>query len=366
MSTTSRILAVPVPSSLGDDDAWALHAVALLERMVEDAAWGHDDLAHRPLESLAKLRDQRYTGRIHLVAVGVDRPRDVLGAALLRLPKRGNTHLLEVDVLVHPDRVGRGIDDALLGAAEERAREHERRVVILSSEHAREPAADHADALTAPTGSGRILRTDPGAALAIRSGYALEQAERYSVLRLPVAPERLAQLRSTAAAAAGDDYRVVTWVDRCPDEWVEELARLESQMNTDAPFAGLEIVEDPWDAARIRVAETAIADGGRGCLTTAVEHVPTRTLAAFTAVEYPHASPEIVFQDDTLVVREHRGRRLGLLVKAVNLEHLAALRPGARRVHTWNAEENSHMLAINVALGFEPAGVYGMWQKRLG
>lgn len=365
MATPWQVRAAPVPSSLDDDDAWALLAVAELQRVVERAARGHDDLAYRPLESLVKLRDERYTRHIHLVAVAADRPRDVVGAAFLRLAQRGNTHLLEVDVLVHPDLVGRGIDDALLGAAEQRAREHGRRVVILSSEHGREPTADDADALAAPTGSGRIRRTDPGAALAIRSGYALEQADRYSVLRLPVDPERLARLRSSAAAAAGDDYRPVTWADRCPDECVDEFARLESHMNTDAPVAGLEIVEEPWDAARVRVAEASIAQGGRGCLVTAVEHVPTRSLAAFTMVEFPHASPEVVFQQDTLVVREHRGRRLGLLVKAVNLEHLAVLRPGARRVHTWNAEENSHMLAINGALGFEPAGVYGMWQKRL-
>jgi GNAT superfamily N-acetyltransferase len=37
---------------------------------------------------------------------------------------------------------------------------------------------------------------------------------------------------------------------------------------------------------------------------------------------------------------------------------------GARRIHTWNAEENAHMLAINVALGFRAVGVTGMWQKQ--
>ena len=70
-------------------------------------------------------------------------------------------------------------------------------------------------------------------------------------------------------------------------------------------------------------------------------------------------------QDDTLVLSEHRGRRLGMLVKAANLQRLAVEQPAARRVGTWNAEENSHMLAINVALGFRPAGGSGEWQARL-
>jgi GNAT superfamily N-acetyltransferase len=354
-----------VPASLDDDGAWALHCVAALDREVNDATWGHHDLAWAARESLAKLRDERYTQRVQLVAVAPDRPRDVVGAAFLRLPQRGNTHLVEVDLLVRPDRIGRGIDDALLSAARAHATAAGRRVVILSSEHAHEPDANDPQALEAPTGSGRISRADPGATLAERSGFTLEQAERYSVLALPVDPARLAHLHKTAAAAAGPDYATVTWEDRCPDEWVEEYARLETRMSTDAPNAGLEIVEDLWDAARVRGAEASIAEMGRSSLVTAVEHLPTGTLAGFTMVEFPLAERELVFQQDTLVVREHRGRSLGQLVKAVNLERLALLRPAARRVHTWNAEENSFMLAINVALGFEPVGVYGVWQRHL-
>ena len=360
-----RIVAAPAPSSLADGQAWAVHGVAGLERAIQEARWGHHDLAYSALESLVEAGDSVYTRRIQLVAVAADRAREVLGAAILRLPQRGNSHLVEVDVLVRPDREGRGVDDALLRAALDQAREHSRRVVILSSEHTGEPAADDPDALLAPTGSGRVSRTDPGAALALRSGFSLEQADRYSVLPLPVGAARLAELRGSAAAVAGPDYRTITWRHRCPDEWVTELARLETRMSTDAPSAGLELRPDPWDVPRLRAAEASIARSGRGRLTTAVEHVPTRTLAGFTMLEYPLENPDAVFQEDTLVVREHRGRRLGMLVKSVDLEHLARARPQARRLQTWNAEENSFMLAINVTLGFRPVGVYGMWQRHL-
>ena len=33
------------------------------------------------------------------------------------------------------------------------------------------------------------------------------------------------------------------------------------------------------------------------------------------------------------------------------------------RVITFNAAENDHMLAINIALGFRPAGYDGEWQR---
>ncbi|QTE29331.1 GNAT family N-acetyltransferase [Pengzhenrongella sicca] len=370
MSTPVRaarhtIVDAPVPRTLADDDAWAVLAVASLERLAGRARWGHEDLVYTARESLVSLREDGYVRHLQVVAVDPDHPRQVLGAALLRLPQAGNTHLAEFDVLVRPDRAGTGVDDALLAAAEVRAVAAGRRVVILSSEQRGEPAADEPGVLVAPTGCGRIRRADPGVALAERSGYALEQAERYSVLGLPVPPERLASLLTAAAAAAGPDYRTLTWADRCPPQWVDELARLQTRMGTDAPSAGLELEEDPWDAARVRAVERSIGRSGRGQLVTAAEHVPTRTLAAFTSLEYPLDSPGIVFQEDTLVAREHRGRRLGMLVKATNLDRLAATRPQARRVHTWNAEENSYMLAINVALGFAGAGVYAMWQKRL-
>ena len=359
------IVAVPVPVSLDDDDASGVHAVAALERAVQDARWGHHDLAYSARENLAGLHDARYTRRFQLVATSLDRPGEALGAAFLRLPQVGNTHRAELEILVHPDHVGTGADDALVAAAERYAAQQGRRVVGLETEHVGEPAADASDAVVAPTGSGRVSRSDAAAALALRSGFGLEQAIRYSVLPLPVAAPVLVALRSAAIDAAGDDYRTVTWAEHCPQEWVEQFADLEARMSTDAPSAGLDTVADPWNAARVRAAEDAVRRSGRGRLATAIEHRPTRTLAGVTVVDFPLDRPEVVFQHDTLVLREHRGHRLGLLAKVVNLEALAGRRPQARRVHTWNAEENSFMLAINVALGFEPRGVIASWQKHL-
>ena len=64
-------------------------------------------------------------------------------------------------------------------------------------------------------------------------------------------------------------------------------------------------------------------------------------------------------QDDTLVLKEHRGHRLGMLLKVANLEFLQRERPGHPAVTTFNAAENEHMLAVNDALGFVPVRVGG-------
>ncbi|MBB1494354.1 hypothetical protein J4N02_06705 [Propioniciclava sp. MC1595] len=52
-------------------------------------------------------------------------------------------------------------------------------------------------------------------------------------------------------------------------------------------------------------------------------------------------------------------------MKAANLTAPLAENPHARRVHTWNANENRWMLAINDALGFAPIGLEGLGQKKV-
>lgn len=83
----------------------------------------------------------------------------------------------------------------------------------------------------------------------------------------------------------------------------------------------------------------------------------------FTELEVSAEPGRAVSQEDTLVLREHRGRRLGLLLKVANLELLAAESPGHPSVMTYNAEENRHMLTVNEALGFVPVGYEGAWRR---
>ena len=67
-------------------------------------------------------------------------------------------------------------------------------------------------------------------------------------------------------------------------------------------------------------------------------------------------------QEDTLILHEHRGHRLGMLIKAVNLRALRTASPESSSVLTYNAEENRHMLDVNEALGFVPIGYEGAWR----
>ncbi len=114
-------------------------------------------------------------------------------------------------------------------------------------------------------------------------------------------------------------------------------------MSTDLPVADLRVEEEAWDAER--VAEY-IADYERSwqeMRLAVVEHVPTGELVAYTELQIP-AFPgiEFGFQRDTLVLREHRGHRLGMLAKAANLELLVRERPCVRRIHPERVGERVH------------------------
>jgi len=332
-------------------------------------SWGTSDFERTVQEMLGSLHDQRYELKPRLVAVADDEhdtpdPDRVLGYAAMFLPLQDNTHTAHVDIGVLPQHRGRGIGSSLWDAAFARATAENRTNLTMSSDQRVEPA-EGPGTIAPSTGSGRVSAGDPGVRFATSRGFQLEQVARYSRLDLPFDAELVEGQRARAQHHAGPEYRTITWESACPEEWLDEYALLNTRMSTDAPLGGLDFEEDVWDADRIRSTEKQFAERGLGMLVLAAEHVPTRTLAAFTVFLTVPNTREFVHQNDTLVLKEHRGRRLGMLVKAANLQRLAAERPAVRRIGTWNAEENSYMLSINVALGFRPAGGAGEWQLKL-
>ena len=100
-------------------------------------------------------------------------------------------------------------------------------------------------------------------------------------------------------------------------------------------------------------------------LTSAIEYVPTGRLVAFNELSVPPELERPVAQGDTLVLSEHRGNRLGMLIKIDNIQALAETHPGHPAITTSNAEENRYMLSVNVAVGFVPLAYECAWRKVL-
>jgi GNAT superfamily N-acetyltransferase len=134
-------------------------------------------------------------------------------------------------------------------------------------------------------------------------------------------------------------------------------------MTTDAPNGDLPVEEGNWDGERIREYEASQIARGRTVLSAGA--VKDGRLVAYTDLQVPLAQPEQAHQAGTLVLREHRGHRLGALMKAAVLRELAATMPEVRRISTYNSESNRPMVTVNEALGFRPAGRLSSWSLRL-
>ncbi|NYE95300.1 GNAT superfamily N-acetyltransferase [Psychromicrobium silvestre] len=348
-----------LPEELSGDGAADFLAAVELIRQEHLRLWGNDHLAYTPEEMLNYAQDP-YERHLHLVA---RRDGALLGHCEIIIPVEDNQHLVWVALTVHPDAQGTGIGRALATATEDFARAQGRLTVTFETSH---PADSLAGELLEPkSGIGQLPLVSRPVRFARAAGYELEQVERFSSCQLPVDPALLAEQGRLAQAAAGAEYRLVSWTSPCPEEWLDDLAWLQSRMSTDAPMAGLDFEEEPWDAARVRKGEALAQQMGRTILTTAVEHIPSGKLAGFTELILLGHRSDVILQGNTLVLHEHRGHRLGMLIKVANLERLAEQRPDARCIYTWNAAENDYMLAVNIALGFTPAGFTGEWQKVL-
>jgi GNAT superfamily N-acetyltransferase len=127
----------------------------------------------------------------------------------------------------------------------------------------------------------------------------------------------------------------------------------------DIPQEGLGHDDWDWTAARLRGHEDYRLRAGFHTVVSAAVHVASGEVAGYTEL-MAVGRPSTVLQEDTGVVRGHRGHGLGLLLKVANLRALLAHAPQTRTVVTWNAETNAHMLAVNNLLGFRS---HSRWEQ---
>jgi GNAT superfamily N-acetyltransferase len=266
-----------------------------------------------------------------------------------------------VDVAVLPEARRRGHGTLLAEHLEQLARA-EGRIQLIAYVRS---LGEGEPRLLPPTGAGSVPRDNGEVRFLLGRGWELGQVVRCSRMALPPDEEALTAIRDRARSAAGDAYRLHTWVGRSPERWIDDLAALETRMSTDAPAGAIDEPEDVWTAERYRDAEERSLAGPRTRFTAVVEHVASGRLAGFSQVEAPADRSRPAFQQDTLVLREHRGHRLGWLLKVATTDLLQVERPGHPAIFTYNAEENRPMLDVNEAVGFEPFEHEGAWSTKV-
>ena len=138
---------------------------------------------------------------------------------------------------------------------------------------------------------------------------------------------------------------------------------MDASLDTEAPTGDLDIEAASADVADFRADEELVSRQGRTSF-GAVAIAADGRFAAYTQIVVSRDDGN-AYQWGTLVRREDRGRRLGLRVKLENLRMLQRHSPATTRIYTFNADSNTHMLAVNARLGFRTTARMAELQKRL-
>ncbi|GGM48872.1 GNAT family N-acetyltransferase [Microbacterium saperdae] len=352
------ITPLTVPGSLDDTDAADFIAFGDLSRLVCDEEVGLPDLSPTASQMLASWQDE--SDSLHLGFVA-RRDGDIVGMVSLSYAQEEHAKAAEFDVLVPAAHADEGIAQALLLCAEDDARRRGRDVMQTWTLHR---PANTSDVLIPKTGWGRIPPTALSNFLEAH-GYGLEQVERNSELDLHADPGVWERALADASAFAGPDYRSLTWELPTPPALRAGYASVLARLVTDAPSGDMEFDAEVWDADRVARRDVRMTSAGQLVAVSAVEHVPTGEIVAYNELLVGPDRAGMTHQFGTLVATEHRGHRLGTIVKCANILRWRELVPQSSRVSTFNAEENRPMLDINEALGFVPVSYAGAWQKRI-
>jgi GNAT superfamily N-acetyltransferase len=283
----------------------------------------------------------------HFVAVEDGKVVALLG---IGMPNRANLHFAWAWINVHPQYRRRGIGTALVEKFTAYARERGRTELTLD---------------THMTWEDGVERDKAGQLFLEKHGYKLALTvinRRCAVDALEPAVEQ--ELLEKAQAAAGDEYEIISWIGRTPEELVETMARIDSTVLAEVPLGDLELEPETIDADLKRAKAERNEAIGIVPIQTVARHRESGEVVANTAV-FAHADdPDFTdaYQGITIVDPAHRGHRLGLLLKLVNLRLIRENYPHIRAIWTDNADVNAPMIDINVMLGYEIVDAGGEFQ----
>lgn len=307
----------------------------------DDATYGgHEeqtlDQARAELRDTPYWSQQRWIAEIEQMEGGTA----VVGAGSLMLPLQENTDQVHLHVTVHPAFRGQGVATALLEQALVPAVRDSGRSLITSWGEI--PVEGDADDPALPVNR-----------LAHRLGLERRNLAVCRILPLPLEDALLDELAAEAQEKVGQ-YRIEVW-EEVPEQHLEAYGRLLHQIELDEPDEDIEGDPAQFTPERVRVIEQRRRDRGMGCL-MAVAIAPNGELAGNSEVQYQTAQgTTLAWQENTLVMPEHRGHRLGLALKVATHQLLKERLPEVHSLATFNSHVNPWMIGINERLGYRVA-----------
>jgi GNAT superfamily N-acetyltransferase len=302
------------------------------------------DFPHQPAETAETLRLRLLHGwdgeGSERLLVARDEGGRPLGFAELEMPTRENRGLIWFFLYVDPPARRRGVGTALL-----------REVAAVSGEVGR-------DLLMSSAWHGTA-----GAPFLRHHGLELASVAAKRRLHPHLLPRPGDEELLESARRASTGYELRRFVGPLPDELLATVLPMAEQIN-DAPLDDLELEDDVFSVDRLRqydATQTALQHR----LYRIVAFDATGAAAAHSVVAVDLRRPHHGEQHDTTVRREHRGHRLGLRLKLEMLAWLREAEPQLTEIDTWNQESNTHMIAVNDAIGCLVVGRELEFQRRV-
>jgi GNAT superfamily N-acetyltransferase len=301
--------------------------------------WHPDELRARSIdESAPKFY------RLYSYGPSLERP---VAVGALEVTRDDNFAFIGGQLYVDPSERRKGYGSALLAELETCARELQRPTLVI---HVIEGSHE--------IGSG------PNRFFAPRHGYNVVEEGVRRDLPWPRPEGELDRLWNEWIPFAGD-YEILSWAGSTPVDLVEGRAHLSAIMPLEVPQVDIAVEAERWDAQRVRFHESTTDQMGRDLLVAAARHRATGELVGYSELTVSREQPQTAYQWDTLVMRAHRGHRLGGLLKIATMRLLESGNYATKKITTMNAVSNAPMIAVNDALGAHVAGAAVAWRKDL-
>lgn len=158
-------------------------------------------------------------------------------------------------------------------------------------------------------------------------------------------------------------------LNETPKDHKEEYFRLRAKIFIDAcAFTGEEDHDEDFFVREMEEEDKKPSED-KDKIIIALAKTHEGKIAGLTNIYIDRHIPGLAYQGITGVTREHRGKGLGLRLKAVTAIHIRDNHPQVETISTFTSNENKWMSGINEVMGFKVAALFEMHRfevKELG